>query len=162
MIKLHKKFFVLTMLLWLVFFSSCTSSRYGSFSIDEGVTKEFTTFAVDTDCRYFISGSDLYPRSILALNNRYDLQNDFWKLITMTPSHLKELVSNMEEKASFSGMKGYVIMNDKNVAIGKWFSLMSQTTMVEILNNNTVIVYTPSQSDNCYEPMFTEMNQGTL
>ena len=50
-------------------------------------------------------------------------------------------------KVSMSGLKGYTLLDDKGQSIGKRYSLMSLTTTVEVLGNNTVSIYTPTADE---------------
>src|ERR1035437_5239757 len=86
-------------LLFLVFLSttSCTCFKnYGKFVPNADVTAAFNKSEINPDFNYYITGSDIYPRSILGLNKAYILDSNLWKKVELKPEDLRELTARMQ------------------------------------------------------------------
>ena len=134
----------------LVLFIGCAGSlfkNYGEISPDMRVTKAFETYQINPEYNYYISGSDVYPNAIIGLDKRYTLESDLWKEVEMTPEKLRELVTDMKDKATTvnwgSRPYGFVMFDDKGNQIGVWYSLLEAKTILRMKENREVIIYTP-------------------
>ncbi len=65
--------------------STVMFKNWGSIKPDTDATNDFEKFQINANLNYYISGSDVYPTSILGLNKAYTLDTDLWKKIDMTP-----------------------------------------------------------------------------
>jgi hypothetical protein len=145
-------FFIITL---IAFFSmaGCTSSffkNWGRIEPDANVTDSFNKFQINANFNYYISGSDVYPTSILGLNKSYKLETDLWKQIDMTPELFSELVTNMRTRSiqcSSQTMHGFYIFDDKDNKIGIWYSLITGSIAIKMKENNKVIVFPPRDDD---------------
>ena len=64
--------------------STVMFKNWGSIRPDIDATNDFEKFQINANLNYYISGSDVYPTSILGLNKAYTLDTDLWKQIEMT------------------------------------------------------------------------------
>ncbi|MBW2672553.1 MAG: hypothetical protein JRD89_03940 [Deltaproteobacteria bacterium] len=114
---------------------------YGRIIPDGDVTEAFGTYQTDPDLTYYISGSDVYPNAIMGLNRAYILDSTLWKKLKMTPQVLRELVTNMQMKATIQ--HGFVLVDPEGNRIGVWYSILSATTSLWMKNDHTVVIVTP-------------------
>jgi hypothetical protein len=134
-------------------FYGCASSQlknFGKIVPDKGVTSAFEQFQVDGNYKYYISGSDVYPTSILGLSKDYTLDTDLWVEVEMTQKMFTMLVSNMERRliqCCFQRQQGYAVLDNNGRKIGVWYSLLSGNIVVKMKGVNEVIIYPPSDSD---------------
>ena len=134
----------------LILFTGCAGSffmNYGKISPDMAVTNAFETYQINTEYDYYISGSDVYPHAIIGLDKAYILDSDLWKKVEMTPKKLRELVTDMKDKATTVNygmpLYGFTMFDDKGNKIGVWYSILEAKTFVKMKDNRTVIIYTP-------------------
>lgn len=140
---------LLVLLLFVLSSAGCAGQlmkNYGSFESDKGITQEFEASRVRPGVHYFISGSDVYPNAILALNRQYILEESLWKPVDMTPELLKELVWGMQKRAGELGLSlmGWSVRDEKGQEIGVWYSVLFATTSVKV-DGNRATIYRPSQ-----------------
>ena len=128
-------------------YASSLFKNHGKIIPDSNVTKMFETYQINPNYHYYISGSDTYPHAILGLDKAYNLEPDLWKRVDMTPQKLRELVTDMKNKASTVnyGMTlfGFVMFDDKGNQIGVWYSILEAKTFLRMKDNRRVIIYTP-------------------
>jgi hypothetical protein len=120
--------------------------NYGRFNPSDEVTREFTTYQVNKDFRYYISGPDLNPNALLGLNTAYHLDpRTGWREVQMTPEKMKEFVQGMNTKAlnQHEFQKGFELLDNNGRPIGVWYSLTRARTFVQIREDGTVRIDTP-------------------
>ena len=134
----------------LILSAGCAGSlfmNYGKITPNMEVTKAFETYQINTKYNYYISGSDIYPNAIIGLDKIYILESDLWKEVEMTPKKLRELVTDMKDKATTVNwgmpVNGFVMFDDKGNQIGIWYSILEAKTFLKMKDNRTVIIYTP-------------------
>ncbi|MGZ3634856.1 MAG: hypothetical protein ACXWMO_03000 [Syntrophales bacterium] len=134
----------------LMLYAGCATSlfmNYGKISPNMEVTNIFETYQMNTEYDYYISGSDVYPNAIIGLNKAYTLEPDLWKKVEMTPKKLRELVTDMKDKATTVNygmhLYGFVMLDDKGNQIGVRYSILEAKTFLKMKNKQTVIIYTP-------------------
>ena len=122
------------------------SRNYGRFKPSDEVTRAFTTFQVNKDYRYYISGPDLNPNALLGLDKAYRLDpQTLWREVQMTPGKMKEIVEGMNAKASshYDFQKGFELQDNSGRPIGVWYSLTRARTSLQIREDGTVRILTP-------------------
>ena len=114
---------------------------YGKIKPSREVTTAFTSFEVKKDHKYYMTGSDMYPDAIIAIDEKYTLTSKFWKEIE--PEKLSDLVKQMNEKTpeSLPKLYGYNILDNEGNDIGDWYSFVDETVIK--VDGNKVTVYTP-------------------
>jgi hypothetical protein len=127
---------------------ACTAlfRNYGRFNPSDEVTQTFTTYQVNKDFRYYVSGSDLYPNALMGLHRTYRLDPEtLWKEVQMTPEKMKEIVEHMNTKASqhIEFQRGFELLDNNGRPIGVWYSLARARTSLHIQENGTVRIDTP-------------------
>jgi fructose 1,6-bisphosphatase len=134
----------------LMLSAGCAGSlfmNYGKISPNMEVTNAFETYQINTEYNYYISGSDVYPNAIIGLDKGYTLESDLWKEVEMTPKRLRELVTDMKDKATTVNygmpLYGFAMLDDKGNQIGVWYSILEAKTFLKMKDNRTVIIYTP-------------------
>lgn len=132
--------------------TACTASllkNWGKIEPNAAVTNAFEKFQINEDFNYYISGSDVYPTSILALNKSYSLlDEDLWKKIDMTPEIFRTLVTNMQMRllqCCFETQQGYIIYDDRGKQIGIWYSMIAASIGVKMKDDAKVIIYPPRE-----------------
>ena len=130
--------------------STVMFKNWGSIRPDTDATNDFEKFQINANLNYYISGSDVYPTSILGLNKAYTLDTDLWKKIEMTPEIFSELVTNMRTRSiqcCGQTMHGFYIFDNKNNKIGVWYSLISGSIVVQMKEDSKVIIFPPRDDD---------------
>ena len=126
--------------------STVMFKNWGSIKPDIDATNDFEKFQINATLNYYISGSDVYPTSILGLNKAYALDTDLWKKIEMTPEIFNQTVTNMQMRLlTCCGQKqvGFVILDDKGKQIGIWYSMLTGSIGVKMKEDNKVVIYPP-------------------
>ncbi|MEN6318227.1 MAG: hypothetical protein ABFD82_05680 [Syntrophaceae bacterium] len=120
-------------------------ARYGKIRPSQEVTEAYDCFSVEPNMIYYISGSDLYPNAIIGIDKAWTLESDLWKKKELNAQGMKELVQNMQSKTMelCLTLHGFVILDNSERKIGNWFSIMGIHTVVEIIGERRVVVYTP-------------------
>ncbi len=153
MSKYTKLIFCIFAFLALYNVCGCSTSffkNWGRIEPDANVTDSFNKFQINSNFNYFISGSDVYPTSIMGLNKAYTLETDLWKRIDMTPIIFSELVTNMRNQSigcCSQTMHGFYIYDDNNNKIGIWYSLISGSIAIKMKEDNKVIIFPPRDDD---------------
>ncbi len=122
------------------------SKNWGSIRPDTDATNAFEKFQINAKLNYYISGSDVYPTSILGLNKAYTLDTDLWKKIEITPELFSELVTNMQMRllsCCLEKQVGFAILDDKGKQIGIWYSMLTGSIAVKMKADNKIIIYPP-------------------
>jgi len=144
-------------LLFLVLLSitACISLKnYGKFVPDADVTAAFNKSEINPDFNYYITGSDIYPRSILGLNKAYILDSNLWKEVEFKTEELKQLTSRMQIRAMQCRRSqfGFAILDDQGKQIGIWYSILVPGISIKMLADQKVIIYPPNDSYyECYD-----------
>jgi hypothetical protein len=153
MYKYSKLVFCIITLVALFFVAGCTSSffkNWGRIEPDDNVTDSFNKFQINANFNYYITGSDVYPTSIMGLNKAYTLETDLWKQIDMMPELFSELVTNMRTQSiqcCYQTMHGFYIFDDKDNKIGVWYSLISGSIFIQMKEDSKVIIFPPRDDD---------------
>jgi hypothetical protein len=128
---------------------ACTGplfKNYGRIDPSSETTRTFKIYQVNTQFRYYISGSYLFPNALMGLHRDTRLDPEtLWKEVTMTPEKMKEIVDNIHTRAAESGQypTGHEMADDKGRPIGVWFSIMTARTFLRMQENGTVRIDTP-------------------
>jgi hypothetical protein len=122
-----------------------SSVRYGSLRPNLGTTNAYLSFQVNPEMAYYLSGSDVYPNAIIAINRSWTLESDLWKPLEMDSKTLKELIFNMKSQGLGQGTipYGFEIIDDREGKIGDWFSLPGQNVTVWLRGENRFELSTP-------------------
>jgi hypothetical protein len=134
-------------------FQGCANlqlKNFGTIVPDKDVTSAFEQFQMDGNYKYYISGSEVYPTSILGLSKDYTLDTDLWVEVAMTQKMFTMLVSNMEIRlleCCFQRQQGYAVLDNNGKKIGVWYSLLSGNIVVRMKGDNKVTVYPPSDTE---------------
>jgi hypothetical protein len=147
--KKNAKFFFYIIFGAVLLLAGCSvfmSKNFGSIRPDTDATNVFEKFQINANLNYYISGSDVYPTSILGLNKAYTLDTDLWKKIEMTPELFSELVTNMQMRllsCCVGKQLGFVILDDKGKQIGIWYSMLTGSIAVKMEDDNKVVIFPP-------------------
>jgi hypothetical protein len=137
-------------LLFLVFLSttSCICFKnYGKFVPNADVTAAFNKSEINPDFNYYITGSDIYPRSILGLNKAYILDSNLWKKVELKPEDLRELTARMQQRAidcCRQGQFGFAVLDEKGKQIGIWYSILVPGISIKVLDDRKIVIYPPN------------------
>ena len=119
---------------------------YGQIDPSSEATHAFESYSVDPTCRYYISGSDVYPNALIGLSRDYHLDPEtLWKEVQMNQKLMKEIVDNMKARASqlLQFPKGFSLVDDKGRVIGAWYSIITARTFVQMKQDGIVRIDTP-------------------
>ena len=144
------------LLMILASFSGCASLQaFGRFVPDVAVTAAFNKAQINSDYNYYLSGSELYPRSILGLHKSYELRHaELWKKVKLESDVLKHLTANMLQRSIRCRPVpvGFAVIDNRGQKIGEWYSTMVTEISIEMLDNRQVIIFQPNDRNyDCYE-----------
>jgi hypothetical protein len=119
--------------------------NYGEIRPSAEATGVFENYKILPDYRYYVSGPDLYPNALIALDRAYALDSDLWKERKLTSAEMKELIGDMQSKALVVGetLHGYDILNNGGKKIGLWYSILRARTYVKMEGDGRVVIATP-------------------
>ena len=129
--------------------SSCAGlwpSRGGRIVPDREATLLFEKKQCTADYQYYYSGAELYPHALIGIRKDVRLEDDtLWKKIAMTPERCKDMVEHMQTRALGLGMfpHGFVIQDEQGRRIGVWYSILTATTPVSMIDDRTAVIHTP-------------------
>lgn len=149
MLTPRNKIFIIPTIIFLIFCNGCNGTlfkNYGRIEVNENITSFFEKYQIDPDLIYYISGSDVYPTSILGINKNYILDTEVWKKIEMTPEYLTQTVNNMRgrlRECCLVDQRGFAVYDDKNNQIGVWYSMLTGAIIVQMKQDRRVVVHPP-------------------
>jgi hypothetical protein len=143
---------VLLVIFVLLSASGCISANknFGKFVPDDQARIAFETFQINPEFRYYITGSDLYPVAILALNKSYVIGNDLWKELDLTPQSMNDMVTHMQRKLMercHQNPHGFVVYDHQGKAIGTLYSYLGVGIAFRMDSENVVRIYGPRDDD---------------
>lgn len=136
--------------------------NYGRINPSNEATRAFENYQVNTEYRYYISGSNLYPNALMGLHRDYRLDPEtLWKEVAMTPGRMKEIVEHMKTKAAeYRRLQyGFEMSDDKGRPIGVWYSILTAPTFLRMQENGAVRIDTPELDT--YEKFEMEVESGS-
>ncbi len=119
--------------------------RYGHLRPSQEATESYTSFRVDPEKHYYISGPEAHPNALMGLNKNRTLESDLWKRKDLDDAGMKELVVNMQHKAmeQMFFLQGFDIHDDQGLKIGDWYSIMGLHITIQMMGENRVSITTP-------------------
>jgi hypothetical protein len=84
--------------------------------------------------------------ALTGLRKDIGLEDDtLWKKVDMTPERCLDMVSHIQTRAPGLGLfpYGFIIQDDQGRRIGVWYSILTATTPVWMLNDHTAVIHTP-------------------
>jgi hypothetical protein len=131
-----------------ILFCGCAGNLkgYGSIRPDRNVTKAFEAFQVNSDFNYYYSGADDYPNALIGLEKKNRLEPDnLWKRMASKQTGFKDVIKQMQSRALTIGHSqyGFIILDDQGRQIGVWYSILEAPTAVKMIDERTVLIYTP-------------------
>jgi len=132
----------------LFFVCGCagTFNGYGAIHPDQQVTRAFEAFQINPDFDYYYSGSGVYPNALIGIDKKYRLEpDDLWKKMALNQKEFKDLITQMQNRALGIGQSqyGFSILDDQERQIGIWYSILEAPTAVKMIDERTVLIYTP-------------------
>lgn len=138
-----------TAMMWIIFLvfglMGC-SGVYGQFVHDEAVDQAFEDLSILPNHRYYYSGSDTYPRTIIAIDETYTLSSKIWRPVDMTEDQLKRWIYYPPRTTHlYPYTLGRYITDDKGHRIGVWYSSEDwlEYAVVRMIDETTVQISTP-------------------
>lgn len=143
---------VILVMVVLLSASGCAviNNNFGKFVPDDKAKITFETFQINPELRYYITGSDLYPVAILALDKSYTMGNDLWKELTLTPESLKSIINHMQHKLMERCHQhefGFIVYDHNGKQIGMMYSYLGVGIALLMDSENMVKMYGPRDDD---------------
>lgn len=129
---------------------SCTGlwpDRIGGIVPDREAALIFEKKQCGGDYQFYYSGSDSYPSALMGVRKDIRLEdNSLWKQVAMTPERCLEMVSHIQTRALGLGQfpYGFIIQDDRGRRIGVWYSILTATTPVWMIDDQTAAIHTPA------------------
>ncbi len=125
-------------LIFLIF-AGCATSGTGRLQSSPEVTEVFQRNQILSNHQYYISGSQIVPFGIIAIDNNYQLRTKRWRPIDMDSTSLNQLIYRMDQVYSLNPKGAWILDNEGN-RLGVWFSSQYQTVVRRDKNNRIVVV----------------------
>lgn len=136
---------LLAILAVIILVTRLAGGRYGKLYPSKNALESYTSFRVDPEKHYYVSGPDLYPNALLGLNKDWVLKSDLWKKGELDDIGIKELVLNMQYRATEKSLflDGFDVLDDRGLKIGDWYSITGLHIVIKILEDKKVSITTP-------------------
>lgn len=134
----------------LLTMTGCVTGRnLGGYQGSNDVRQIFESYQVLPDHTYYITGSNVDPAAILAIDNRYTLTSaDLWNKVTADQSQLRFWVDTMSRKIA-DMPRGYYVLAPSGNRMGVFYSSRGRG-LVEMEGENKVAVYLPDEERDEY------------
>ncbi len=122
------------------------AGKAGRITPDLEATRMFEADSCRADYAWYASGSHTYPNAIIGIRKDLKLVDDtLWRRLDMNPRTCGELVEGVQRRARDVSQvpSGFSILNDRGERIGIWYSIMTARTGARMLDDRTVLLYTP-------------------
>lgn len=117
----------------------CKTANYGKFKQSREVEKIFTSGQVLSDHKYYYTGSNSRPSTVMGINKNYTLDDEFWDKAKDIQKELKLWVGQMSKRMN---VWGYYILAPDGQQIGIYYS-RGDTGWVKMEENNQVTISLP-------------------
>jgi hypothetical protein len=121
--------------------------NYGTINPKDEVTRTFEGYRVNSEYRYYVSGSLLYPNALMGLHRDYRLDpRTLWREVPgMTTAKMTEIVDYMKAKASRHNLFlfGFEMSDNSGRPIGVWYSVLWARTFLQMNEDGSVRIDTP-------------------
>ncbi|NPU83901.1 MAG: hypothetical protein HPY65_05385 [Syntrophaceae bacterium] len=122
------------------------AGKAGQIKADVEAARMFEADSCRADYAWYASGSHTYPNAIIGIRKDLKLVDDtLWRRLEMNPKTCRELVTGVQDRAREVGQMpyGFSILNDRGERIGIWYSILPARTGARMLDDKTVLLYTP-------------------
>lgn len=102
----------------------CAATNHGSLSRSQDVTRDFETFQVFADHRYYYLNQENDPYAVAALQRNYHIADPMWREMDPNSETFKKvigLVGAFPVFVNFRAYGSYILDNQMN-RIGYWYS----------------------------------------
>ena len=115
--------------------------KYGKLERDREINRNFQTYRIIPDHKYYTSGQGNIPNAIIGIKSEYKLRPGLWTEVELTTHLLRSWISQMD---NIYGYPPYcsAILDHKEKRIGIWYSSKQWTTVI-IEDNKEVAVLVP-------------------
>jgi len=152
MIEKAQRFSLVPIIALTIILIGCAgiTKNFGKFTPDEQAKITFESFQIDTNYRYYISGGDVYPIAILALDKTYTMGNDLWKEMSFTKDTLQQTVANMQmriRECCLTSHFGFAVYDSKGKKIGILYTYLGLGIAIKVEENNIIHMYGPTDDE---------------
>jgi hypothetical protein len=114
----------------------CKTANYGKFKQSPEVEKIFTSAQVLSDHKYYYTGSNSRPSTVMGINKNYTLDDEYWDKAKDIQKELKLWVGELSKRAN---VWGYYILAPDSQQIGIYYS-HGDAGSVKMGENNQVTI----------------------
>jgi len=144
----RSKLIWLSLSLVLLLSSGCGTfslKNYGDMRPKSAVMASFENYEAIPNLEYYISGPDSGPTALIGIDKSYVFEDELWRRIDDPANALKEVVRNMQWKASEYNLNlfGFDIRDNQGKDIGDWYAILDSMMPVKIIGEKHVTVYPP-------------------
>ena len=130
---------LLVLIIMVSMLIGCKTANYGKFKQSREVEKIFTSGQVLSDHKYYYTGSNSRPSTVMGINKNYTLDDEFWDKAKDIQKELKLWVGQMSKSMN---VWGYYILAPDGQQIGIYYS-RRDTGSVKMGENNQVAISLP-------------------
>ncbi len=122
------------------------SGKYGLVVYNYDVKKMFETYQLPLDHTYYYSGTEVFPKAMIGIQNEFRLESKYWKQVEPNQDLLKKWFDRQRLEQGYVWKKnGSQIISPDGNPIGIWYSLgkWKNSAMVKMIDDNTVFIGHP-------------------
>lgn len=102
----------------------CAATNHGSLSRSQDVTRDFETFQVFADHRYYYLNLENNPYAVVALQSNYHIADPMWREMDPHSEIFKKVIGLVGEFPVYFNFRTYgsYILDNQMNRIGYWYS----------------------------------------
>jgi hypothetical protein len=131
-------------LIGLLLLSGCSSANYGGLKHSRDVARDFETYHVFEEHRYYYLNQENYPFAAIALQNDYTFHGkNLWRQFDPHSDMLKKIVDLVKGFPVYYGHTyGSYIVDPQGKKIGYWYSSLRMVGVTVDTETGTVAIHT--------------------
>ena len=123
----------------LFYLFGCASGNYGRMELSREVARQFETYHVFNDHRYYYLNQENNPYAVVAVQNSYRIDCVMWREFDPHGEKLKKIVDLVKEFSGESSVTyGSYLRDAQGNAVGYWYSKL-RTVGVKVDNEARLV-----------------------
>ncbi len=140
------RFLIVMVLFSIVFFTpgGCSLSNYGKLESKPEVTREFESYQILPNHKYYYRGTYSQPIAIVGIKENYSLRSKLWVEIDPHSKDFRALINKVSLQGGGSAINpwGFIILDPTGNEVGVWYSAVRAAT-VEVNANGQITQLSP-------------------
>jgi len=140
----------LTVLLSAMLFvvvGACSAGKYGRLTSDQETTKNFESYQILPDHKYYYWGTYSKPVILVGINESYELNSKMWVEIDPNSKDFRRVIDviSLQGQSGPVNPWGFRILDPSGADVGVWYSAI-RAAAVQINENNQIVKLAPMRT----------------